>query len=100
MILYSLITSFKEKGKRSQPRTRYRVLERWLSGNEHWLFCQKTLFNSQHPQGRSQLSVVPVPRDLTPSHRHACSQNTNAYKKRKELDMFNKAQSLWPCPHP
>ncbi|CAO2583729.1 17-beta-hydroxysteroid dehydrogenase 13 [Lemmus lemmus] len=27
-------------------------------------------FDSQHPHGSSQLSVTPVPRDPTPSHRH------------------------------
>jgi len=37
-------------------------------------------FNSQHPCGSSQLSVIPVPGDLTPSHRYACRQNTNAPK--------------------
>jgi hypothetical protein len=26
------------------------------------------------------LYVTPVPGDLTPSHRHACRQNTSAYK--------------------
>ena len=26
-------------------------------------------FNSQHPRGSSQLSVTPVPGNLTPSHR-------------------------------
>jgi hypothetical protein len=25
------------------------------------------------------LSVIPVPGDLTPSHRHTCRQNTNLY---------------------
>ena len=29
-------------------------------------------FNSQHPHGSSQLSVTPVPGDLTPSHRQTC----------------------------
>jgi hypothetical protein len=37
-------------------------------------------FNSQHPHGSSQLSITPVPRDPIPFHRHACRQNTNAYK--------------------
>jgi hypothetical protein len=36
--------------------------------------------NSQHPPGDSQLSVTPVPGDLTPSHRHSCKQNTNEHK--------------------
>jgi hypothetical protein len=36
--------------------------------------------NSQHPHGGSQPSIIPVPGDLTPSHRHICSQNTNAHK--------------------
>jgi hypothetical protein len=26
------------------------------------------------------LSIAPVPQDLTPSHRYACRQNTNAHK--------------------
>ena len=37
-------------------------------------------FNSQHPHGSSQLSVTPVPGDLTPSHRHTSGQNTNVHK--------------------
>jgi hypothetical protein len=30
-----------------------------------------TRFNSQNPYDSSQLSVIPVPEDLTPLHRHA-----------------------------
>jgi hypothetical protein len=37
-------------------------------------------FGFQHPRGGSQLSVGPVPGDLTPAHRHTFRQNTNAYK--------------------
>jgi hypothetical protein len=42
-------------------------------------------FNSQHPHGSSQLSITPVPGDLTPSHRQTCKQNTNAYKIKNKL---------------
>jgi hypothetical protein len=38
-------------------------------------------FCSQHPHGSSQLSVIPVSGDLTPSHRHTPQQNTNAQVK-------------------
>lgn len=37
-------------------------------------------FNSQHRQGSSQLLETPVPGGLISSHKHACRQNTNAYK--------------------
>jgi hypothetical protein len=37
-------------------------------------------FNYQHTHDKSQLSVTPVPRDPTPSHRHTCSQNTSVNK--------------------
>jgi hypothetical protein len=41
-------------------------------------------FNSQYPQGSSQLSITPVSGDLTPSHRHTCQQNINGYLKLKK----------------
>jgi hypothetical protein len=37
-------------------------------------------FNFQHPHGNSQLTVILVGEDLTPSHRHKSRQNTNAHK--------------------
>ena len=37
-------------------------------------------FNSQHPHGSSQLSVTPVPGNLTSSHRHTHRQNTSVHK--------------------
>lgn len=47
-------------------------------------------FNSQHPHRRPQLSITPLPGDLTPSYRHTCRQNTNVHfkKKRKEHCSF------------
>jgi hypothetical protein len=42
-------------------------------------------FKSQHPQGVSQLSVTPFPGNLTPSHRHTCSQNANKHKVKINL---------------
>jgi hypothetical protein len=46
-------------------------------------------FNSQHPHGGSQVSVSPVPGDLTPSHRYTCRQNTNTHTiKNKPLKKF------------
>jgi hypothetical protein len=47
-------------------------------------------FNSQHPYGTSQLSVSPVPEELTPPKKKTqiCKQNTNAhekYVKKKEV---------------
>jgi hypothetical protein len=37
-------------------------------------------FDSQHPPGSPQLSVIPFPVELTPSYRRAYRQNTNACK--------------------
>jgi hypothetical protein len=37
-------------------------------------------FNFQFPHGSSQVSITPVLRDLVPSHRYACRQNTSAHK--------------------
>ena len=35
--------------------------------------------SSTHPHGGSQLSITPVPGDLTPSYRHICKQNTKIH---------------------
>jgi hypothetical protein len=43
-------------------------------------FYRRSEFNSQHPHGGSQLSVTPIPGDLTLSHRHTCRQNSKANK--------------------
>ena len=56
-------------------------------------------FNSQHPHGSSQLSVTPVPEDLTPSDRHIGRQNNaNAHEinislKRKASVMVSSGNS-------
>ena len=41
-------------------------------------------FNSQHPHGSSQLSIISVPGYLTHSHRHTHRQNTSEYKIKNE----------------
>lgn len=38
--------------------------EKWFSYEEYRLLFQTTQFCSQHPHGRSQLSLTPVPEDL------------------------------------
>jgi hypothetical protein len=43
-----------------------------------WLRALAALLENAY--GSSQLSLSPVPGDQTPSHRHTCRQNTNAYK--------------------
>jgi hypothetical protein len=43
-------------------------------------------FNSWNPRGSSQLSVIPVPGDLTSSHRHPCRQNTRVRKNKWKLE--------------
>jgi hypothetical protein len=40
-------------------------------------------FNFQHPHGRLQLFITPVPGDPTPLNRHMCRQNINAHEIRK-----------------
>jgi hypothetical protein len=45
-------------------------------------------FHSRHPHGSSQLSVAPVPEDLTPSHRHTCRQNTSVREFKNILILF------------
>jgi|UPI0000F4F6F2 hypothetical protein len=57
--------------------------EEMIGGWEQWLRFQNPAlpgFKSQHLHGSSQLSVTPVPGNLTPSHRHACKQNSNTHK--------------------
>jgi hypothetical protein len=52
-------------------------------------------FNSQHPHGSSQLSVTPVPGDLTPSHRHTSTQNNSAHEIKKNVlyELFQNKQT-------
>jgi hypothetical protein len=48
-----------------------------------WLRAQATLSEDQDTMPSPHTAaptVTPVPRDLTPSHRDACAQNTNAQK--------------------
>ena len=48
----------------------------------------------------SQLSVTPVPGDLTPSHRHTCRQNSNAREiknKIKTLHILRSTLHLGEC---
>ena len=65
--------------------------------------AQNTLvkFSSQHSYGGSQLSVIPVPGDLTPAHKYTCSQNTyvhkiNYLKKEKQNPRYTLSLTLCP----
>ena len=68
------------------------VLKTWLSSYGTGGFSRGTRFNSQHPHGGSQLSLMPVPGALTPTSciRGHCMyvlhrKNAHAYKiKNKE----------------
>jgi hypothetical protein len=42
--------------------------------------------------GSPQLSVTPVPRDLTPSHRLTCKQNTKYINLKKLIKCLNKTE--------
>ena len=58
-------------------------------------------FNFEHPCGRTQLSVIPVPGDLTPAHKYTCSQNTyvhkiNYLKKEKQNPRYTLSLTLCP----
>jgi hypothetical protein len=59
------------------------------SGKNTGYSSRGSRFYCQCPHGSSQLSVIPVPKDLTLSHRQTCKQNTNACEiesfKKKEL---------------
>lgn len=43
-------------------------------------FSMRTLVQFLAPSWSSELSVAPIPGDLTPSHRYAYKQNTNAHQ--------------------
>ena len=45
-------------------------------------------FKSQYPHSGSQLPVTPLPRNLTPSHRHTCRQNTSTDKIKRNKSFF------------
>jgi hypothetical protein len=51
-------------------------------------------FNSQHPHGSLQISVTPVPGDLTPSHTCASSQNTSIHKIKINKPFFKTLKSM------
>jgi len=50
--------------------------------------------NSQHPHGNQHLSVTPVPRLLTSSHRHTYGQDTNEH----EINYLRGGFALFPEP--
>jgi len=54
-------------------------MTQWLS---MMVDFRRPRFNSQQPHRSSQLSVSPVPVDLTPSRRYTCRQNTNTHKRK------------------
>ena len=51
-------------------------MAQWLGA----LDSRGSRFNFQHPHGSTQLSVTPVPDDLTLSHRCTYRQHTNTHK--------------------
>jgi hypothetical protein len=68
---------------KQKTKTKPTTYEDWRDGSavkSTGCFSKGPEFNSHHQQGRSQMSITPVPGDPTPSHRHTCCQNTNAYK--------------------
>jgi hypothetical protein len=76
-----------------KPRKAMNVsrLERWISSEEYWLLFQRTWVQFLPLVWQLTTVYTSSSRDLTPSHRRTCRQNTDALEIKINLKNFKRS---------